>query len=184
MSASLENPPTRLESPQPSLDTNIDSVAWKRVSPRYLKLRLVQRSIWTILCVALSAIPLLGHYIFHWNVPLWLGWGLVALMLLWQGGLFVLVPRQVRSWGYSEYPEHLLLTKGVLTRSTTAVPYGRMQLVDVSSGPLENMLGLATVDLKTASAATNAVIHGLERDEAHRLRQVLTLRGEERMVAM
>ena len=75
MSASLENPPTRLESPQPSLDTDIDRVAWKRVSPRYLKLRLVQRSIWTILCVALSAIPLLGHYIFHWNVPLWLGVG-------------------------------------------------------------------------------------------------------------
>ncbi len=41
-------------------------------------------------------------------------------------------------------------------RRTSVVPYGRMQYVDVTAGPLDRRLGLATVVLHTAAAATDA----------------------------
>lgn len=59
-----------------------------------------------------------------------------------------------------------------------AVPYGRMQFVDVQQGPLDRAFGLARVSLKTASMESNADIPGLPRDEADRIRAVLTERGE------
>ena len=65
-------------------------------------------------------------------------------------------------------------------RSLVAVPYGRMQLVEVNSGPLERAFGLATVTLKTASPETNATIPGLDPTEAARLRDRLTELGETR----
>jgi membrane protein YdbS with pleckstrin-like domain len=68
----------------------------------------------------------------------------------------------------------------VLYRNLVAVPYGRMQLVEVASGPLERAFGLASVSLKTASAETNATIPGLTPDEAARLRDRLTELGETR----
>jgi membrane protein YdbS with pleckstrin-like domain len=60
----------------------------------------------------------------------------------------------------------------------SVIPYGRMQFVDVSAGPLERSFGLATVRMHTAAAASDARIPGLERAEAARLRDVLAELGE------
>ena len=87
--------------------------------------------------------------------------------------LWVVVGRTVRSWGYAERAEDLLVTQGVLRRQLVVVPYGRMQFVDVSAGPLDRRFGLATVQLHTAAAATDAAIPGLGPDEAARLRDRL-----------
>ena len=51
-------------------------------------------------------------------------------------------------------------------RRTVIVPYGRMQLVDVTTGPVDRWLGIAAVQLHTAAATTDASIPGLTTDEA------------------
>jgi membrane protein YdbS with pleckstrin-like domain len=84
----------------------------------------------------------------------------------------------VRSWGYAERAEDLLVTRGILFRQLVVVPYGRMQFVDVTAGPLDRRFGLATVQLHTAAAATDAQIPGLVPAEAARLRDRLAARGE------
>jgi uncharacterized protein len=89
-----------------------------------------------------------------------------------------LVGRRYRSWGYAERDEDLLVRRGVLFARLTVVPYGRMQFIDLTAGPLERAFGLATVRLHTAAAATDARIPGLERDEAARLRDRLAELGE------
>jgi len=58
------------------------------------------------------------------------------------------------------------------------VPYGRMQLVDVTAGAIERIFGLATIKLHTAAATTDARIPGLRPDEATRLRDRLAALGE------
>jgi hypothetical protein len=90
------------------------------------------------------------------------------------------VPRSLRSWGYAERPDDLLVRHGLLYRRLSIVPYGRMQFVDVTAGPLERLLGLATVQLHTAAAATDARIPGLTAAEAARLRDRLAALGEAR----
>jgi membrane protein YdbS with pleckstrin-like domain len=71
-----------------------------------------------------------------------------------------------------------MVTRGVVFRQLVVVPYGRMQFVDVTAGPLDRRFGLATVQLHTAAAATDAQIPGLEPAEAARLRDRLAARGE------
>lgn len=94
------------------------------------------------------------------------------------------VDRNYRSWGYAERAEDLLVTRGVLFRRLVVVPYGRMQLVDVTAGPLERKFGIATVRLHTASAGTDARIRGLAPDEAARLRDRLSALGEARSAGL
>jgi membrane protein YdbS with pleckstrin-like domain len=60
----------------------------------------------------------------------------------------------------------------------TVVPYGRMQFIDVTAGPVDRVFGLATVQLHTAAAATDARIPGLPVSEASRLRDRLAALGE------
>jgi uncharacterized protein len=95
-----------------------------------------------------------------------------ALLALW------FVRRRVRAWSYTERDEDLIVARGVLVRRLSVVPYGRMQFVDVTAGPVERAFRLATVKLHTAAAASDARIPGLERDEAARLRDRLAALGE------
>ena len=86
--------------------------------------------------------------------------------------------RRFASWGYAEREDDLLVRRGVLFSRLSVVPYGRMQFVDVTAGPLERSFRLATVKMHTAAAASDARIPGLEREEAARLRDRLAELGE------
>lgn len=92
--------------------------------------------------------------------------------------------RSQRAWGYAERDDDLYIVHGIMWRRLVVVPYGRMQFVDVRSGPLERALGIATVKLHTASPSTTAAIPGLERAEAIRLRDRLTELGESRAAGL
>jgi uncharacterized protein len=95
-----------------------------------------------------------------------------ALAVLW------FVRNRVRAWTYTEREDDLIVARGVLVRRLSVVPYGRMQFVDVTAGPVERVFRLATVKLHTAAAASDARIPGLEREEAARLRDRLAALGE------
>ncbi len=104
----------------------------------------------------------------------------LAIALVRAGALAALwfVRNRFRSWTYQERDEDLIVERGVLIHRLSVVPYGRMQYVDVSAGPIDRVFRLATVKLHTAAAASDARIPGLERDEAARLRDRLAARGE------
>jgi membrane protein YdbS with pleckstrin-like domain len=90
----------------------------------------------------------------------------------------VVAGRRVRAWGYAERADDLLVKRGVMFRRTSVIPYGRMQYIEVTAGPFERAFGLATVQMHTAAAASDARIPGLPAEEAARLRDQLTSLGE------
>ena len=107
------------------------------------------------------------------------GGPIAALGVVVLGGLFAWVQwRRFHSWGYAEREDDLLVRRGVMFSRWSVIPYGRMQFIDVTAGPLERMFGLATVKMHTAAAASDARIPGLERREAERLRDRLAELGE------
>jgi hypothetical protein len=94
------------------------------------------------------------------------------------------VRNRFRAWRYQERHEDLVVARGVLVRRLSVVPYGRMQFVEVTAGPVERLFKLSTVKLHTAAAASDARIPGLERDESTRLRDRLTQLGESKAAGM
>jgi uncharacterized protein len=144
---------------------------WVRVSPRLATVRRIG-----LLAVGLPLGALL--VVLLWLVHAWFGVLAGLAVLLGLAWTWAVVGRTVRSWGYAERADDLLVTRGVLRRQLVVVPYGRMQFVDVTAGPLDRRFGLATVQLHTAAAATDASIPGLVPAEAARLRDRLAARGE------
>lgn len=116
-------------------------------------------------------------------VPAWLFGGrtvgvVVSVAVAAAGVVAWIVLRgRYRSWAYLEREDDLIVRRGLMFRQMTVVPYGRMQLIDVSAGPIDRLFGLATVQLHTAAAATDARIPGLTQEEAERLRDRLSLLG-------
>jgi membrane protein YdbS with pleckstrin-like domain len=150
-----------------------DDVVWRRVSPRLLWLHVLSRMIFVlVLAFVAGATWLLSEY---W--PVVIGIGIVIALILLR---LLFLPRSLRSWGYAERADDLLVRHGLLYRRLSIVPYGRMQFVDVTAGPMERLFQLATVQLHTAAAATDAKIPGLPPEEAARLRDRLAALGESR----
>ncbi len=144
---------------------------WNRVSPRLARMRR------TVLLVA--GLPTVAAI----SVACALAWAqaatlvaLVGLALLVAG--WISVGRNLRSWGYAERSDDLVVTHGAMFKRLTVVPYGRMQLVDVEAGPVERSFGLVSVKLHTAAATTDAKVCGLTPSVATELRDRLTQLGE------
>ncbi|WP_247827692.1 PH domain-containing protein [Arthrobacter antioxidans] len=159
---------------------------WSRVSPKYLRVRVLGWLIGSLVWLVLACVPLVLRLTGVWESfpPLWLAWGLPAVVLVgavWRG---LLLPRQVAAIGYAERDDDLLVRQGVIFQRTMVVPYGRMQYVDVAVGPLERAFGICTLKLHTASPATNAEIPGLPADEGARLREQLSARGQARLAGL
>jgi membrane protein YdbS with pleckstrin-like domain len=144
---------------------------WLRPSPRLLTMRRVEIAVGVVVVAAGVLAPVLsaGTALVLIVYP-----GLLALGVLAE----FLADRRFRSWGYCERSHDLLVRRGVLIRRLTVVPYGRMQLVDVTAGAAERAFGLSTIKLHTAASATDARIPGLRPDEATRLRDQLAALGE------
>jgi uncharacterized protein len=150
---------------------------WTGLPPGLLRMRRLLLVVW------LGPATVVAGLLLAWLAgPLWALFALVPM-----GGLawgWVLLGRNWRSWRYAERADDLLISRGVLWREETVVPYGRMQLVEVTSGPVERHFGLASVQLHTAAAATDATIPGLDPAEAERLRDRLTELGEARSAGL
>ena len=152
-------------------------VTWQRVSSRLVSVRLVSAAISLVVPLVGGAVAaVLSGLVGLWAVP---GAALVVLAVV-----AVVVPRQVRAWGYAERVDDLLIRKGVMFRSIVVVPYGRMQFVDVQAGPLDRAFGIARVQLHTASPGTDAAIPGLPPEDAARLRDRLAARGEAQLAGL
>ena len=150
---------------------------WIGLPPGLLRMRRLLLVVWLgLLAVAVGVLlNLLAG-------PGWAAFALVPLALMAWG--WVMLGRNWRSWRYAERADDLLISRGVLWREETVVPYGRMQLVEVTSGPVERHFGLSSVQLHTAAAATDATIPGLEPAEAERLRDRLTELGQARSAGL
>jgi membrane protein YdbS with pleckstrin-like domain len=107
--------------------------------------------------------------------PTGLGAALVALI----GGVLTwrLPSATWRRWRLELAPEALELRHGVVTFIHSAIPYHRVQYIDLKSGPIERAFGLTRLVVHTAAASTDAEIPGLATPRAEALRRVLLERA-------
>ncbi|MBE7338971.1 PH domain-containing protein [Corynebacterium aurimucosum] len=143
------------------------------VSPSLTKARYITNLSWGIILAALAA----AAAYFWWD---WLYW-VAGALLVWALYELWLIPAQVKNLGWQETADELLVTRGKIWHTFTVVPYGRIQFVDVTAGPVERAMGLKKVKLHTASPSSDATIPGLLAADADALRERLAVKARERM---
>ncbi len=155
-----------------------DEGSWRRPDRGLLRLR---RGLTVVLVTVPGLVGAIAAAVLFGPAPALAVLGVTAVLSVL---VLVAVRRRWAAWGYLERDDDLLVRRGVLVRRTSVVPYGRMQYVDVTAGPLDRRLGLATVTMHTAAAATDASVPGLLADEATRLRDRLAALGEARQAGV
>lgn len=157
--------------PAPALPTSAS--AMNPVSRKLIAARLIAQTLWALAIAA-------GFLVAQFALGGW-WWAGAAATGVWFVFQTVMIPLRVRNIGWLETDNELLISKGKINQTFTVVPYGRIQFVDVTTGPFTRPLGLKAVTLHTASASTDAKIPGLEAAEADALRERLAVNARERM---
>ncbi len=154
----------------PTVTLRGDELAWRPVSPALRSVRL--------LTLAVLATPLaLAAAVLAVLLSPWVWLAVLAVLLGAAWGAWV-VHRQVGAISWVELEDEIVIRRGRLFRTLVSVPYGRLQYVDIQSGPLARAFGIATCEIHTASPESGGTLPGLPTEEAEALRARLAARGE------
>ena len=156
---------------------DLPEITWHRVSPRYIVVDVVSGLVFALVVVGA------GSAVAYFTGWAWL-WFVVAAIAVAFIIALALTPRRVRSIGYQLRDDDVLFRRGILYQRFVAVPYGRMQLVDINRGPLDRALGLSELKFVTAAAATGVVTPGLAEADAEELRDRLVALAESRRAGL
>ena len=99
----------------------------------------------------------------------------IVPVLLAAAWIIIRVPlRRYHARGFSMSGDRLRVVRGLLFRSDTVVPFGRVQHIDVHQGPLERAFGLATLTVHTAGSHNASVsLPGLAQADAAAMRETI-----------
>ncbi len=150
---------------------------WHQVSRKYVWVQLISTGFVFALVVAATLVLTLALH----QTWAWIPGGIMVAVLAW---VIAITPRQARAIGYQLREDDLVFRRGILWQRFVAVPYGRMQLVDITHGPLDRGFGIAQLKFVTAAAATGVVIPGLEQATADLLRDHLVAVAESRRTGL
>lgn len=150
---------------------------WQRVSPKYVVVVIVSSLVGGVIAAAIA--------VFAWLVLRW-DWAWIALIVIVVIAIvqLIIAPRRARAIGYVLRDDDLLMRRGIMFQRFVAVPYGRMQLLDIERGPIDRMLGLAELKFVTAAASSRVSIPGLVEADAAWLRDRLIELAESRRTGL
>jgi hypothetical protein len=151
---------------------------WHSLSPKLITARRL------ILGAVAAAVLVAAVVLAFTPAPAWVAAAVAAAAVLLMLVGWPWIGRRVRSWGYAERADDLVVGSGIWFRRIVIVPYGRLQFVDVKAGPVDRAFGLVSVQLHTAAATSDAAIPGLSPDTAAQLRDRLAARGEQRSAGL
>lgn len=137
------------------------------LDPRYVTLMRIKAVLWALPFVIAALVGEVSGELFA-------GAFLVPVVLL--AFVFaVMTPlRRYHARGYHMGADRLRVVRGVLFRSDTVVPFGRVQHIDVEQGPLERAYGLARLVLHTAGTHNASVLlPGLAHNTAVDMREAI-----------
>ena len=167
---------TALRTPRASGALVLDG-SWHQISPRYVASQFVQNGIF----IALLVVAALIVGIVLEQAWVWIPVGVVIAVTLIT---LIILPRQAKALGYMLREDDVVFRRGILWQRMVAVPYGRMQLVDITQGPLDRAFGVSQLKMVTAAATTGVQIPGLSQEAAEALRDTLIEVAETRRTGL
>lgn len=167
---------TTLRQPKAPGALALDGV-WHQISPRYVTSQLLQNVLF-LAVVVVAALVLVFVLDQPWA---WIPGGILAVITV---VTLAILPRQARAIGYMLRADDIVFRRGILWQRMIAVPYGRMQLVDITHGPLDRAFGIAKLKMVTAAATTGVEIPGMNQAAAEALRDTLIEVAETRRTGL
>ena len=157
-----------------SIDINsLPSIDLEKFTPIEKRYRIIM-VINGIISATIITIPIILVSIFNAEVPLYVGYALSAVLLAYI--IFNIFWSRI-SIQYKSYllrSNDILFKKGVIWKKTTAIPFNRIQHVEVKQSAIAKQLNLSKIVIFTAGGNTgDLAISGLNDQTANKIREFI-----------
>lgn len=150
---------------------------WIPVARVWLKAKNRSLLISFVIFLVLTAIPvLIWHHLWLLIFPALV---VVICAATWPANYF-----EVKNTAYRVRADEVLVRRGAFSRTTTALPFGRIQRVDLNEGPIDSSFGLAALTFESAASSGSVAIPGIPVADAKALRDHVLAAAEPRRVAL
>lgn len=149
----------------------LDDTPMESLSPSYLKVSYLGTAIFFMI---LAAILIGIHFFAEFDIPSWIKlvgsgvWLLLFVLSLWH------TYEDFQIQGFAIRERDLTYRSGVFFRSTTVIPYNRIQHAEVKQGPIERRFNLQRLEIYSAGGdGSDLYIPGLPGNRADQLKDYI-----------
>jgi membrane protein YdbS with pleckstrin-like domain len=148
----------------------LETLKTEHLSANYLNVLYITRG---LLGFCLIAATFVAVFLLN-DMPIWLrsiSAAILTLIIIW----FVLLSKKVfNARSYALRQHDILYTRGFIFRSTTVVPFNRIQHVEIVSGPIDRLYHLSTLKIFTAGGSQSDItIPGLLSHDAQSIKSFI-----------
>jgi len=146
------------------------AIQTEKLSKDYLKVIIIVRGMVSLIFIAgivvaavlLKDIPQIARLIIA---------TILILMFVWY---FAMSRRVFNARSYAVRQKDILYTSGLIFRSTTIIPFNRIQHIEIVSGPIDRMFHLASLKIFTAGGTQSDLsISGLLNSDASKIKSFI-----------
>lgn len=156
-----------------SIDTaglpKFEDVALTKLSPEYFKVMLINSALFLLLLAVIIAGAM---YMVKELRPY--KWMFAAAWFLLLAISFASAKLSMRTRGFAFRLHDAIYKSGIISSTTTIIPYNRVQHVTLHEGLIARWFGLAAIEIYTAGGKQSDIeIKGIEKRHAEKIKQLL-----------
>jgi membrane protein YdbS with pleckstrin-like domain len=150
---------------------SINEVNYTRLEKEYRNVLFFNRLIFVLV---FTVILVATYFIFTTHIPiflLWIGGGILIVFTL---TVLILTPAVFKVKSYALRQRDIMYRSGLLFRSTTVVPFNRVQHVELKTSPIDRMFKLSRLKIYTAGGSqSDLTIPGISPEKASRIKEMI-----------
>lgn len=159
------------------LDTlpKYEEVIFQKLQPKYWNVIVINLMIFTLILLGAVVITFISVYSSN-ETDLGAGFYIAILVAALVIILFSFWMNRIsfQKRGFVIREKDLLYRSGILSTTTTIVPFNRIQHIAVNEGMFSRMYDLASLEIYTAGGSTSDLrISGIEKENAHNIKEFL-----------
>lgn len=159
------------------LDTlpKYEEVIFQKLQPKYWNVIVINLMIFTLILLGAVVITFISVYSSN-ETDLGAGFYIAILVAALVIILFSFWMNRIsfQKRGFVIREKDLLYRSGILSTTTTIVPFNRIQHIAVNEGMFSRMYDLASLEIYTAGGSTSDLrISGIDKEKAHSIREFL-----------
>lgn len=157
-----------------SLLPSVLDIKYRAVEKTYRLVSIISSLIFAFILIAIPfGINMLSGETWFFDHILYIGLGWILLLSFF----LLLAFKGYQYKGYALRERDIIFKEGWIWRSTTVVPFNRIQHTEIDQGPIERMFGLSKLKIFTAGGASSDLkIPGLMPEIANKLKDYIQLK--------
>lgn len=152
-----------------------EEVVFQKLQPKYWNVIVINLMIFTLIVLGAVAVTFVSVYSSN-ETDLGAGFYITILVaaLIIISLSFWMNRISFQKRGFVIREKDLLYRSGILSTTTTIVPFNRIQHIAVNEGMFSRMYDLASLEIYTAGGSTSDLsISGIDKEKAHSIREFL-----------